>query len=451
VASKAGLSDGFPCGPARGREPVRGLTRSRRLTVVAGVPLLVVVLALSACTSKSAKLDKSPVAVQQPGSTAPASSSAPASSTSAASKAVITAAPAAGNAVSPIKPVTVSVTDGKLTSVRLLNPEGKSVKGALSADGTSWKNAEVLGYSKTYTLMAVAHSTTGKPVVKNATFTTLTPANMTMPYLQRPGGYSLDNGETYGVGIVPVVHFDEVVTDRKAAEKALSVTTSPHVNGVWNWVDDSNVHWRPYQFFKPGTKVTVAAKMYGVDVGQGLYGQADVSTSFKIGAKHVAVANNKTHRVKVYFSGKMVRNMPTSMGQGGTVTGKFGPISLWTMPGTYTVLAHENPAIMSSDSYGLPANSPLGYAPEKVYWATKISIDGIYLHQLDLTVWAQGNTNVSHGCLNLNLDNAKWYYQHAQVGDVVQVIHSGGDKIRLDQNGDWSVPWSTWVKGSALR
>ncbi len=58
-------------------------------------------------------------------------------------------------------------------------------------------------------------------------------------------------------------------------------------------------------------------------------------------------------------------------------------ISLWTMPGTYTVIAHENPAIMSSASYGLPANSPHGYAPEKVYWATKISTDGIYLHELD--------------------------------------------------------------------
>ena len=53
------------------------------------------------------------------------------------------------------------------------------------------------------------------------------------------------------------------------------------------------------------------------------------------------------------------------------------------MPGTYTVIGHENPAIMSSASYGLPANSPLGYAPEKVYWATKISTDGIYLHELD--------------------------------------------------------------------
>jgi lipoprotein-anchoring transpeptidase ErfK/SrfK len=102
---------------------------------------------------------------------------------------------------------------------------------------------------------------------------------------------------------------------------------------------------------------------------------------------------------------------------------------------------------MSSDSYGLPANSPYGYAPEKVPYATKISIDGIYLHELDTTVNQQGNTNVSHGCLNLNYTNAKWYYENSVVGDVVKVINSGGPTIQVFQGGDWSLPWTQWVKG----
>jgi lipoprotein-anchoring transpeptidase ErfK/SrfK len=105
---------------------------------------------------------------------------------------------------------------------------------------------------------------------------------------------------------------------------------------------------------------------------------------------------------------------------------------------------------MSSDSYGLPASSPLGYAPEKVPYATKISVDGIYLHELDATVWAQGHENVSHGCLNLNYANAKWYYNHARIGDVVRVVHSGGPKITFNQGGEWSVPWAQWLAGSAL-
>jgi lipoprotein-anchoring transpeptidase ErfK/SrfK len=357
--------------------------------------------------------------------------------------------------MNPVTPITVEVQHGTLQSVQLVNPAGKAVTGVLSADRASWRSTEVLGYGKTYHLIAKASNAAGDGVGATETlkraFTTLTPDNMTMPYLNTIYGSSIDNGATYGIGMIPVVNFDEPITDKKAAEKALSVTTSPHVNGAWYWLDDSHVHWRPQHYYQPGTKVTIAAHVYGVDVGNGLYGQADQQVSYKIGASHIAVADASTHQVKVYFSGKLKRTMPTSMGRGGTVSGKNGQtIYLWTMPGVYTVIGHENPATMSSDSYGLPANSPLGYAPEKVPYATKISTDGIYLHELDATVWAQGSENLSHGCLNLNQDNAAWYYNTSRVGDLVKVINSGGPEVQDWQGGDWSVPWSTWTKGGAV-
>jgi hypothetical protein len=280
------------------------------------VPALVALMALSACSAKSSgAADHSPPTAgpSQDGSQSP---TAPVTTAAALPKAVITTAPAAGASVSPIQPITVAVTDGKLTSVKLLNPEGKIVAGSLAADATSWKNTQELGYSKTYTLSAVAVDADGRPATKTTHFTTLTPGNMTMPYLQRPGGYALDNGATYGVGIVAVVHFDESITNKKAAEKALVVTTTPHVDGFWNWVDDQDVHWRPRTYFAPGTKVTVTAKVYGLELGSGLYGQSDQSVSYKIGAKHIAIADDRIHLVKVYFSDKLVRTMPTSMGRG---------------------------------------------------------------------------------------------------------------------------------------
>jgi lipoprotein-anchoring transpeptidase ErfK/SrfK len=275
------------------------------------------------------------------------------------------------------------------------------------------------------------------------------PGNMTMPYINDIYGSSIDDNGTYGVGMIVKVHFDEQVNEARA-ERALQVTTTPSVTGAWYWEDSQNAYWRPETYYTPGTKVTVKAKVYGVRLGSGLYGQADREVSFTIGAKHLSIADAKTHQVKVYWGDRLVRTMPTSMGQGGTVQGKNGTIYLWTMPGTYTVLGHENPATMSSDSYGLPANSPLGYAPEKVYWSTKISTDGIYLHELDTTVWAQGHQNVSHGCLNLNYTNAHWFFLHSRVGDVVKVVDPTAPKIEQWQGGDWSVPWAQWVKGSAL-
>jgi lipoprotein-anchoring transpeptidase ErfK/SrfK len=408
----------------------------------------VLTLTLSACTGGSGGGGNSPAAHQDPLPTGGTTSGSAPTSSAAAEPAVITTTPGAG-VISPANPITVGIRNGRLTDVNMVNAVGRKVRGALSSDGTSWHNTEVLGYAKTYKITATGVSRAGAAVTKTAQVKTVAPDNQTMPYITDIYGSAIHQGATYGVGMLVKVHFDEQV-NRAKAERALQVTTTPSVTGGWYWETDKDAYWRPERYYTPGTKVTVKANVYGVDVGHGLYGQADESTSFVIGAKHYSVADAKTHKVKVYDNDKLVRTMPTSMGQGGTVKGKYGPIYLWTMPGTYTVLTHENPATMSSDSYGLPANSPLGYAPEKVYWSTKISIDGIYLHELDTTVWAQGHQNVSHGCLNLNHDNAKWYYNFSRVGDVVKVLHSGGPHLQFWQGGQWDVPWSQWVAHSAL-
>jgi lipoprotein-anchoring transpeptidase ErfK/SrfK len=423
-----------------------GVSRSARITGVAASA--VALLTLSACTSGGGKGDNnSPVSHDTSVSNQPSGGAA--SSTAPKPNPAIIRMPSAATEVSPIRPVTVGVNNGRLTAVTMTNPAGKKVAGALAGDGSSWHNTEVLGYAKTYKITATAADKDGTPVTETSHVSTVTPNNQTMPYIDNVYGTSVIDGATYGVGMIVKVHFDESVNRRKA-QKTLNVTTNPSVTGGWYWDDDQNAYWRPKDYYPPGTTVTVSAKVYGVDVGDGLYGQDNQSVSFTIGEKRMAIADASTHHVKVYFGDKLMRSMPTSMGRGGSVQGRNGTIYLWTMPGTYTVLGHENPATMSSDSYGLPANSPLGYAPEKVPFATKISTDGIYLHELDTTVGYQGYSNVSHGCLNLNYTNAKWYYNHSRVGDLVQVIHSGGPHIQFWQGGQWDVPWSDWLSHSAL-
>jgi hypothetical protein len=63
------------------------------------------------------------------------------------------------------------------------------------------------------------------------------------------------------------------------------------------------------------------------------------------------------------------------------------------------VMDKADPVIMDASTYALPINSRLGYK-EAINHALPLRNDGIYIHQLDSTVWAQGNTNVAHGCLN---------------------------------------------------
>jgi lipoprotein-anchoring transpeptidase ErfK/SrfK len=306
-----------------------------------------------------------------------------------------------------------------------------------------------LGYGRTYTLTATGAGTDGTPVTQVSTFSTLTPGNQTKVYLNTTAGTALQDGGTYGIGTVIAAHFDEPITDRAAAERRLSVTTSPAVAGSWYWLDDQNAHWRPQRYFAPGTSVTAQANIYAIPLGNGLYGQEDSRVNFTIGDAHVSIADDRTKQVSVYDNGALVRTMPTSMGMGGSETIGGQTISFWTQPGIYTVMDKANPVIMDSSTFGLPINSRLGYR-ETISYATRISTDGVYLHELEATVWAQGNTNVSHGCLNLNADNAQWFFDFSQPGDIVEVRNTGGEPLQVWQNGDWSMPWEQWLTGSAL-
>ena len=357
--------------------------------------------------------------------------------------------PAGAIDVSPSGRVLVTANSGTLDTVQLVNDADKALPGVMTPDAKTWKPTAQLGYGRTYTLTIAARGPGGMPSRQTSSFTTLTPSNQTEVYLNTVSGVSLQQGATYGIGTVVVARFDEPITDKAAAEKHLHVTTTPKVTGSWNWIDDQTAHWRPEKYYAPGTSVTVTANIYGAPLGDGLYGQDDEQVSFRIGDSHVSIADDTTKQVSVFDNGKLVRTMPTSMGMGGTETIGGTTLSFWTPPGVYTVMDKANPVIMDSSTFGLPINSRLGYRVTIPY-ATRISTDGIYLHQLNATVWAQGNTNTSHGCLNLNGDNAKWFYEFSVPGDVVEVRNTGGPPLQLRQNGDWSVPWDQWRKGSAL-
>lgn len=352
--------------------------------------------------------------------------------------------------VAPVDAVRVTATSGTLTDVTMTNESGRVVRGAVTPDGTAWTPAEPLGYGRTYTLTATSRGTDATTVTRTSTFSTAVPDRQASVSLNTTMGTRLTEGASYGVGTVIVAQFDADIEDRAAAERQLKVTTSPPVQGAWMWVDDRKAHWRPKDYFPAGTKVSVNADIYGTDLGGGVYGQDDSSVDFTIGRSRVSIADDTTKQVSVYEDGKLIRTMPTSMGRGGTTTAGGQTIAFWTQPGTYTVMEKQRSVVMDSSTYGLPVGASSGYRLN-VNNAVRISPDGIYLHELASTVWAQGSQNVSAGCLNLSPEHAKWFYEFAQPGDVVEVRNTGGAPLEQWQNGDWSVPWATWLAGSALR
>ena len=222
------------------------------------------------------------------------------------------------------------------------------------------------------------------------TFETHSPENLTMPYVLP------NDGEVVGIGQPVAIRFDENIPNRLAAQKAITVTTNPPVEGAFYWLNNREVRWRPAKYWKPGTTVDVAVNTYGVDLGDGLFGQDNVTTHFTIGDEVIATADDNTKTLTVERNGEVIKTMPISMGKNSTPTNN----------GIYIVGDRFAHMVMDSSTYGVPVNSPNGYRTE-VDWATQISYSGIFVHAAPWSVGSQGYSNVSHGCLNVSTSNAQ--------------------------------------------
>ncbi|HEX6514992.1 MAG TPA: L,D-transpeptidase, partial [Nocardioidaceae bacterium] len=63
----------------------------------------------------------------------------------------------------------------------------------------------------------------------------------------------------------------------------------------------------------------------------------------------------------------------------------------------------------------------------------------------------QGIANVSHGCVGMSTENARWLYDltHGR-GDVVKVFGSDRHMTLTNGYGDWVLPFDEYKQGSAL-
>jgi lipoprotein-anchoring transpeptidase ErfK/SrfK len=330
------------------------------------------------------------------------------------------------------QPVTVTAEDGVLGAVSMTDEDGTPVAGALSKDGLTWSTTEQLGYNERYVLDARSLGLGGETTQQMA-FETHSPENLTMPYLL-PG-----DGDTVGIGQPIAVRFDENIPNRAAAERAIKVTTNPPVEGAFYWLSNREVRWRPQHYWQPGTTVEVKVGTYGVDLGDGLFGQENTSAKFTIGDAVIATADDTTKTLTIRVNGEVVKTMPISMGKNSSPTDN----------GVYIIGDRYSHLVMDSSTYGVPVNSPNGYRTE-VDYATQMSYSGIYVHGAPWSVGSQGYSNVSHGCLNVSTSNAQWFYNNTKRGDIVEVSNTVGSTLPgTDGLGDWNVPWDQWRAGNA--
>jgi lipoprotein-anchoring transpeptidase ErfK/SrfK len=337
--------------------------------------------------------------------------------------------------VSPVDKIGVEVKDGWFQRVALTNPEGKAVAGSLNRDRTEFAVTEPLGYGIEYTWNGSVVGHDGKAVPLSGSFTTIKPTNKVN------GQFQLADGQVVGVAVPIIIQFDASITDKASVEKALKVTTDPPVEGSWAWLPDevggSRVHYRTKEYYPAGTKVNVDAKLYGVSFGDGAYGAQDISLNFEIGRLQVVKAEASSHRIQVLdASGAVIMDFPCSYGEGDL------PRNI-TRSGIHVVTEKYEDFYMS--------NPAAGYSNAHERFAVRISNNGEFIHANPASSGAQGNTNVTNGCINLSTSDAQQYFNSAIYGDPVEVT---GTSIELSYSDgdiwDWAVSWDEWTSMSAL-
>lgn len=404
--------------------------------------LAVAALLLAGCSSGPGTTNAAPTSASPPAGSArptdavasPAVTSPTPTPTPTAPPAQVAVRPGASAKISPVTPIRVTSRGGRLQSVRVTDQDGHAVNGRFSDGRHRWTSRGDLDYGTRYRVRAVGVNADGRATRSTTRVTTVTPAHTA--YAQVVPAPEIV-GDQVGIGLPLGVQFTKPVKDRKAALEALHVTTKPAQPGAWRWIDDQHVHYRPKHFWKPGTTIHLSADVFGKDLGGGVYGAADNSATWHVHDAWVAKANGASKSMTVYHSGRKIRTLPISMGKP----------DMPTHTGIHVISSKQQEVIMDSCTFGV-CDGPQAYKL-KEYWALRISNSGEYVHENPASVAEQGAVNVSHGCINLSPDNARWFYARFGVGDVVMVRNSGGEPLPVwDVYGDWSLSWDQYRSGA---
>jgi lipoprotein-anchoring transpeptidase ErfK/SrfK len=329
----------------------------------------------------------------------------------------------------PSTGISVSADKGsKISAVTVKTSGSDTIAGSMSGNGTSWRSTYALPTGQSYTVTATGTNGSGHPVTVTSAFTTMKPSSAFHTEIFE------GSGDTYGVGMPIMLTFDHPITNKAAVERALTLTTSKPVVGAWYWDGNEALDFRPRDYWPANTTVSLSSHLDGVEGAPGVYGVHDLSQTFNIGQSVIAVANTKTYRTQIYVGGKLTYTWPISTGRS----------SLPTPNGTYLTVEKGNPVRMIGGTKGTS-----GYYNELVNYAVRFTFSGDYYHSAPWSVVNQGDSNVSHGCVNLSPQDAKTYYNMAVPGDPITITSS--PKAGNWDNGwtEWFLPWSQYLKGSA--
>lgn len=411
----------------------------RRRGLMAASALLGGVLVLSACSDDGGDT----------GASADSSKTSQAQVDEAAAKdtseAQITIAPKNGASNASINNAAmVTVAKGKLTEVTMTTAEGDAVEGTLAADGSSWKPSGQLERSTTYKISATAADSKDRAAHANSSFTTVSPENSFI------GNFTPEDGSTVGVGMPVSINFNKAITDKKAVQDGIKVTSSSGQEVVGHWFNNQRLDLRPEEYWQGGSTVTLKLALDGVEGADGVVGVQQKTVTFKVGRNQVSTVDAKSHTMTVTRDGKTVKTIPISAGSSDNPT----------YNGQMVISEKFKETRMDGSTVGFTDDDGKGeYDIKDVPHAMRLSTSGTFIHG---NYWGAksifGSANTSHGCVGLSDTKgagdsktpAAWLFDNSMVGDVVVVTNSP-DKTIAPDNGlnGWNMSWSEWTADSA--
>ncbi|MGV9211594.1 Ig-like domain-containing protein [Micromonospora sp. RB23] len=412
------------------------MARFTRAGAVVGALTLAASLALTGCGDEQKKPEfvggTSADASTAPDSAAPSTSG----EASAPGGPALTLSPADGT---KNKPVSTEISaklpsGGKVSAVTLTAASGSAVEGKLRADGSAWVPSAPLKWGTKYTATVTASAPDGTSSQGTSTFTTMAKPKSTIG-----SGLYLFDDKSYGVAMPVVTEFHPGIPkkDRAAVQKRMFVKTDPPQPGAWHWVDNgTQAYYRAPEYWKPGTTISVRIALAGVPLSNGKYGDIDRKATAKIGRSLVMKVDNATKKMSVYENGALTRTIPVSLGKRSTPSSS----------GTMVVMEKKEATVFDTRDDPDPANR---YVTD-IQFAQRLTWGGEYIHAAPWSEHVQGRQNVSHGCVNVSMTNAKWLFDKTRIGDPITI--KGTERKIAAGNGwtAWSLSWSEFIKGSAL-
>ncbi|ELS54050.1 putative Lipoprotein [Streptomyces viridochromogenes Tue57] len=347
-----------------------------------------------------------------------------------------------GSTGASINSTGVKVSDGKLTEVKMTVAEtGQAVPGSISADGGSWKPKEQLERGTKYRISATAKDADGRTSAANSIFSTVSSANSFI------GTYTPDGGTTVGVGMPVSFTFDKAISDKKAVQSHITVTSSSGQKVVGHWFGAQRLDFRPEEYWKAGSKVTMKIDLDGVEGANGVFGVQKKTVTFDVGRAQVSTVDVNTQTMTVVRDGKTIKSVPISAGSAQNPT----------YNGQMVISEKFSETQMDGSTVGFEGEYKIPDVPH----AMRLTRSGTFIHG---NYWYNkgnppfGRQGTSHGCVGLaDVQGAqgdtpgKWFYDNSLIGDVVTVKNSP-DKAVAPDNGlnGWNMAWSEWVAGSAV-